>query len=585
VCGTQRPGTQASYTQNWPYDPLAGNEPTPAALFWSVMGSLALMLAIGLVLYLNGRGIGAERRPARDVERLASTAVLDATSPTPTQRATYKFFAVAALLFLTQVLAGVLTVHDYVGFTTFFGHDIARELPVTVVRSWHVQLSVLWIATCWIAGSIYLLPVIARRDPPGQVAWVNLLFWLLVAVVAGTLVGTLLGPLGLLGEHWRTLGHQGWEFVELGKLWQVLLFVALALWSVILFRGLRPVLAAAQPFSLPAWVVYAGVAITLLFLSGFVAQPDTNFVVADFWRWMVIHMWAECFFEVFTTVIVAWFMVHMGLVGRAAATRVVFFAVLLFCGSGLLGISHNFYWNAKPEATLAIGSVFSTMQVVPLVLLTVEAWKLRNLPRDAERAANGNGGPRALFGQGDAFRFLLGVNFWNFVGAGAFGFIINLPIVNYFEHGTYLTVNHGHAALMGVYGNLSVGAILFCSRQLVRPETWNGALLKTVFWSLNAGLMLMVLLDLLPAGLFQLQATLDQGLWHSRSQAWLFEAPFQTLTWMRIVGGALFVLGGVVPLSWFLVSRWRSLRDVSGLRPGLAEIEAPIEVEVAPRRT
>lgn len=562
VCGTRRPGESASYTQNWPYDPLAGNEPTATTLLWSVLGSLALLLALGVVLYVNGRDTASTRRIAGDMDRLATKNSVDAGSPTPSQRATYKFFAVAAVLFLVQVLSGVLTVHDYVGFTTFFGYDIARDLPLTVVRSWHVQISVLWIATCWIAASIYLLPYINPKEPPGQVGRINLLFWMLVGVVAGTVVGTLMGPLGLLGDNWRLLGHQGWEFVELGKLWQVLLFAALVLWSYVIFRGVRATLRAAQPFSLPSWILYAATAITILFLSSFVAQPSTNFVVADFWRWMVVHMWAECFFEVFTTVIVGYFLVHMGLVGREAATRIVFFAVLLFCGSGLLGISHNFYWNAKPEATLAIGSVFSTMQVVPLVLLTVEAWRLRHMPREAVRGLGAGATAQGGFGHADAFRFLLAVNFWNFVGAGAFGFIINLPIVNYYEHGTYLTVNHGHAALMGVYGNLSVCAIIFCARHIVRPEAWSPALFKAVFWSLNVGLMLMVLLDLLPAGILQLQATLEHGLWYSRSQEWLFGTEFQTLTWMRIVGGAIFLLGGVTPLAWFMVSRWRALRDV-----------------------
>src|SRR5690606_5184355 len=167
---------------------------------------------------------------------------------------------------------------------------------------------------------------------------------LLVVVVVGMLLGTALGPHGLLGEHWRLLGNQGWEFVELGKLFQWLLFGAMGLWAVIVFRGVRPVLRSMSPFALPNWMLYAVLTIPRLFASAFVAGSRTNFVIADFWRWCVIHMWAECFFEVFTTVIIAYYMVMMGLVSRHSATRVVFFATILFLGSGLLGISHNFYW-------------------------------------------------------------------------------------------------------------------------------------------------------------------------------------------------------------------------------------------------
>lgn len=577
VCAAERPGAGVSYTHNWPHDPLAGNTLTAASVLWSVVGSLALILVLGGVLYAYGRTAGqAGWQPSRDLEGVATPATVARFQPTPGQRATYKLFAAAALLFAVQVLAGVLTVHDFVGMTTFFGLDLQRALPITVVRSWHVQLSVLWIATCWIAGSLFVLPQLCRWEPPGQARVVNTIFWLLVVVAGGSAVGIALGPHGLLGSWWRLVGHQGWEFVELGKLWQVVLFAALGVWAWAVLRNVRPVLRELSPFSLPAWMLYAVGAIVLLFLSSFVAGPRTNFVVADFWRWMVVHMWAECFFEVFTTVVIAACMVAMGLVTRAAASRVVYVGTVLFLGSGLVGISHNFYWNGKPEATLALGSVFSTLQVVPLILLTVEAWKLRQMPLLALRHA-GNGDGRPAFGHAEAFLFLLGVNFWNFLGAGVFGFVINLPIVNYYEHGTYLTVNHGHAALMGVYGNLSLGALLFCLRHLVVAERWDGALVRVSFVALNLGLGLMVALDLLPAGLHQLTAALERGLWHARSAAYVHGEVFQTLTWMRAVGGAVFVLGGVLPLTWFVLSRRRDLKPaiVGAAAPAAAPAEAP----------
>jgi nitric oxide reductase subunit B len=369
----------------------------------------------------------------------------------------------------------------------------------------------------------------------------------------------------MLGEWWRWLGNQGWEFVELGRLWQVLLFGAFAIWAVIMWRGVRPVLRGREPWSLPYWMLYAVISILLLFIAGFVAGPKTNFVIADFWRWAVIHMWVEAFFEVFTTVIVAYFMYLMGLASQQSAARVVYLAALLFLGSGILGISHNFYWNAKPVMTLAIGSIFSTLQVVPLILLTLEAWRLRQMPQTALRESNRASSLRAAFGQSEAFLFLLAVNFWNFMGAGVFGLIINLPIVNYYEHGTYLTVNHGHAALMGVYGNLSIAAIMFCCRYLISVEFWNEKLMRCAFWSLNLGLALMVVLDLFPAGVLQFIKTLDHGLWYARSQAFIQSVPFQTLTWMRAVGGVWFTLGGVVPIVWFMLSRIKRIKPVEAI--------------------
>jgi nitric oxide reductase subunit B len=446
-------------------------------------------------------------------------------------------------------------VHDFLGLTFLGDLDLRSLLPITVTRGWHLQLALLWISACWIGASIFVLSgADGAAEPPGQTALARLLFALVVLLVAGMLGGVYAGPMGLLGENWRLLGSQGWEFMELGRLWQLLMFVVFALWLVFVARAVRPLWHRGGTWSLPRWLLYTVAAVLLLSLSGFVAGPDTNFVIADFWRWAVIHMWVEAFFEVFATVILAWFLVMLGFVSRAAASRVVYLAALLFLGSGLLGISHNFYWNAKPVATLAIGGVFSTLQVVPLVLLTLEAWSFARLPQ-------GRAGRRPeTFGQREAFTFLLAMNFWNFFGAGVFGFIINLPIVNYYEHGTYLTVNHGHAALMGVYGNLALGAALFCARCLLRPERWNAGLVRRAFWSLNLGLVLMVLLDLFPAGVHQLMAVLDHGLAAAREEAFIQGDTFQALTWARVVGGALFVLGGVLPLAWFFLSRLRSLR-------------------------
>lgn len=569
VCGAERPGKDYTYTHNWPYDELAGNRPSAQVVLWSVIAVLALVAALGAVLFLYGRystiaGWRPPERPARDMHfdrdgRDASSEFPDGgvvsrpleSRPSMLQRATYRFFAVATILFVLQIAAGVLTVHDFLGITRVSGFDLAEILPIPVVRGWHLQLALLWITACWIGASIFVISTAAPRVPAGQLRLVDTLFWLLFVTTVGGLVGVALGPHGLLGEYWNLLGSQGWEFVEQGRLWQALLFVVFALWAVVLVRAVAPVWRASDAWTLPKWLVYCVGCVLALFVSGFVATPETNFVVADFWRWAVIHMWVEAFFEVFTTAVLAYFMVLMRLVSHAAASRIVYLATLLFLGSGLLGISHNFYWNAKPVETLAIGSVFSTLQVVPLILLTLEAWQFRNTPQ-SQRAGS--------FAQTDAFRFLLGVNFWNFLGAGMFGFMINLPIVNYYEHGTYLTVNHGHAALMGVYGNLAIAMIVFCARSLVDPARWNASLLRTVFWSLNVGLLLMVALDLFPVGIAQLLDVLENGFWHARSQAFVQGELFQALTWARIVGGALFVFGGVLPLAWFVVTRSAALK-------------------------
>lgn len=300
--------------------------------------------------------------------------------PDGIQRTTYKFFYVAILLFAVQVFAGILTVHDFVGFVHFFGYNISELLPITVTRSWHVQLSLLWISACWIGASFFMMSLVSPRQKKSQLTLINTIFWLTVLLVAGSFAGLFLGPKGIIGKSWYWFGHQGWEYVEMGKVWQMILAVVFVFWAITLYRGIKPVMKLKQPWALPNWLVYTTFSIILLFVSGFIATPKTNFVIADFWRWMVVHMWAEAFFEVFTTVLIGYFMVMMGLVSKQAVIRVIYLATLLFLGSGLLGISHNFYWNGKPVFTMALGSVFSTLQVIPLVLLTLEAFRFSKLP-------------------------------------------------------------------------------------------------------------------------------------------------------------------------------------------------------------
>jgi len=563
VCAVDRPGETYSYTHNWPYDPQSGNTPTAPIILWSIIGSLGLILGLGIVLYFHGKleKLNDDMFTSK-LESFMTKDDIKHFQPTAIQLATFKYFYVAMLLFAIQVLAGILTIHDFVGFTNFFGIDLSKNLPITVTRSWHVQLSLIWISACWIGGSFFMMSLISPTQPTGQLKLINTVFWLTVILTGGSFAGMLLGPKGLLAaKNWYWFGNQGWEYVELGKVWQIILGVVFIIWAIAIYRGIKPVLKLKQPWALPNWLVYATFSIIILLMSGFIATPQTNFVIADFWRWMVVHMWAEAFFEVFTTVLIGYFMVMMGLVSRQAAIRVIYLATLLFLGSGLLGISHNFYWNAKPVFTMALGSVFSTLQVVPLVLLTLEAWRFSKLPKLLEQNNGVNGDYRKQFGFSEVFLFLLGVNFWNFFGAGVMGFIINLPIANYYEHGTYLTVNHGHAALMGVYGNLALAAILFCCQLLFKSDFWKPRIIKTVFWSINIGLLLMVLMDLFPAGLWQFKTVTENGLWYARSNRFIDSAGFQTLSWMRIAGGATFTLGGLIPLVWFITGGKKWLKE------------------------
>ncbi len=556
VSVVQRPNTEYSYTHNWPFDPSVGNTPTTPTILWSVLGLMAFVLCCGGVLYyigqynqLSSKFFAPDKKDYLILERI------NQYSPTLSQKATFKFFVVAAILFLLQVSCGIFTLNDFINFFQYININLAEYLPVTVTRSWHTMLSIYWISTCWIASSIFILPILTGQEIQGQAKRINILFSMLFVLIVGSVVGVFLGPIGFFKDFSYWFGSQGWEFVEFGRAYQYLLMLSFLYWVFIIYKGLKPVLNRKLTWDIPHWIMYAVIGIPFLFISGFVAGPETNFVIADFWRWMVVHMWVEAFFEVFITVIISYLMVLMGLVNKEAAIRVIYFATILFLGTGLLGISHNFYWNAKPVATMALGSVFSTMQFVPLILLTVEAWRFKSMPHHAT-AGDLKGIQNFAFEE--VFLFLIAVNFWNFFGAGVLGIIINLPIMNYYEHGTYLTVNHAHAALMGVYGNVSLAALIFSVKILTKPEAWNTRLLRFCFWCFNIGLMLMVILDLFPAGIIQLMAVIEKGLWYGRSHEFVTSGTFETLTWLRGIGSVVFFFGGVIPLITFLVLKMKS---------------------------
>jgi nitric oxide reductase subunit B len=561
VAGATRPGETFSYTHNWPYDPEAGNYPTTPTVVWSFLSILVLFAGAMLVLYVYGQMKELPGDPFNGANGGTLTTIeleRGYEFVRPTQKATYKFFAFAVVLFLVQVLAGILSAEDFVGGGPGMAmvEVLGVAMPFTVVRAWHTILQIYWFFMCWVGYTIFFLPRLSRV-PSGQRFLINLLFTLCLLVGAGALFGIYFGQMGYLSDtatYW--LGSQGWEFMELGRLWHVLMLVAFVLWIAIIFRGVRPWITKQNMWSVPAWLFYGSGIMVLFLFFGLGATTSGNFAIADYWRWMTVHMWVEVTFEVFTTCIVAYLLVQMGLMNRAMAERVIFLAVMMFLVTAIVGISHNFYWIAKPTGIIALGSVFSTLQVLPLLLMTLDAWRMRN---EKLRAGEKLGQGKQKFVMEGVWLFILGCTFWNIVGAGVFGSLINLPIVNYFEHGTYLTGNHAHAAMFGVKGNVALAGVLFCCQHLFPRAAWSERLVKTSFWSLQAGLVLMMTLDLFPAGLYQLSAVLTHGFWYARTNEFVTGPVFATLTWLRVIGGVVFLFGGVLPLVWFILSRGRVL--------------------------
>jgi nitric oxide reductase subunit B len=549
-----RPGKDYSYTNNWPYEPLVGNRPSSSTYLWSALSLITLLCGIGAILFAFGKfdylGWGGEKTPAHYHD-----SALVGWKLTPSQWATGKFFGVVAALFLLQSLAGGALAHYRVEPGAFYGLDVASLLPYNLLRTWHLQLAIFWIATAWVAGGLFLAPLVGREEPKGQRFGANVLFGALLVVVLGSLLGEWLGINGLLGDLWFWLGHQGSEYLDLGRLWQILLAGALVLWLVLMFRALRPAMKISGRSELASLFLYSAAAIPIFYLPALFYGPHTNFAVIDNWRFWIIHLWVEGFFELFATVLVATMFHQMGLVNVTTATRVVYLDAILYLGAGIIGTGHHWYFTGQGTLNMGLASAFSAMEVVPLTLLTLDAWdfvRIKDRPcADCGRSFAG--------GQIWAIRFLMAVGFWNFVGAGVFGFLINLPIVSYFEVGTQLTNNHAHAAMFGVFGMLALAVLVFCLRAMQTDAAWAGTekLVRVGFWGLNAGLALMVLSDLFPAGVLQLWDSLNNGYWHARRLGYLTSGTFHTLAGVRIFADSVFLILGAGPI---LVAALRSLR-------------------------
>jgi nitric oxide reductase subunit B len=540
TAAARRPGHPYSYTNNWPPESLVGNELTSEAVVWSTLSIIALLGGTGLLLALFGRysdSLGWHAAETGLLRFRPSTEVPLA----PAQHATSWYFFIVSALLLVQTLLGGATAHYHAETGGFFGYDLAQWLPYNLTRTWHLQLALFFVVASYLAAGIFLAPLISGSEPRGQRALTFGLLAALVVVVVGSLAGEAASYKGWLKGALRPFaGAQGLEYLDLGRLWQILLVVGLVLWCVILFRGLRPKLRTESYGNLPHLLFYSALSIPAFYAVGLLSHSRLDFAVADFWRFWVVHLWVEDFLELFTTIMVAYMFVLLGVVPARTATRVVYLDVLIYSIGGVVGTMHHLYFSGTPAVHMALGAFFSAAEVIPLTFLTVEAWSFMQMGSRNHVAGEGGQFPHRW-----AVLYLASVGFWNFLGAGVFGFLINLPVISYYEIGTHLTANHGHAAMMGVYGMLALGLMVFCLRYLLRPEDWSERLVSFSFWALNLGLAWMVFVNLFPLGVLQLADVVTNGYWHARSLEFFEKHAY--IEWLRLPGDLVFILG-VLPL-------------------------------------
>ncbi|TWU05223.1 Nitric oxide reductase subunit B [Symmachiella macrocystis] len=532
AASTNRPDEPVSYTNNWPHEPLVGNRPTGDNIVWTGVSIIVLLAGIAGMAWWYASKRNEEEEPLPP-----ESDPLALWEATPSQRATIKYFWVVAALILVQMLLGVITAHYGVEGDGFYGIPLSEWLPYSVTRTWHVQMGLFWIATAWLAAGLFIGPLVSDQEPKGQRLGVNVLFAALLLVVVGSLTGEWLSIQNKMTDTVSFyFGHQGYEYVDLGRVWQIALMVGLLLWLFLMIRVLLPAMRkTGQQRQLVILLAVATGAIALFYGAGLTWGRHTHLSMVEYWRWWVVHLWVEGFFEVFATTVIAFTFMRLNLIRPRIAAAAALLSATIFLSGGIIGTCHHLYFSGTPTVALVWGSVFSALEVVPLVLVGFDATE------DLRRSRSSQWVQRYKW----PIYFFVAVAFWNMIGAGLFGFMINPPIALYYMQGLNTTPLHGHAALFGVYGMLGIGLMLMCLRVLVPGRAWKDGLLRFSFWALNGGLMAMCLLSLLPVGLLQTKASVERGYWYARSAEFMQTDLMQTLKWMRVPGDTVFFLGAV----------------------------------------
>jgi nitric oxide reductase subunit B len=529
---TDRPGeTGLSYTSNWPHEPIVGNTLTTGSAMWSIASIILLLAGIAAMVYYYSRH--AEEPDPKVPER---DPLVNAVA-TPSMKATRKYFFIVIALMLLQIGMGVVTAHYAVEGQAFFGFPLADFLPYTTSRTIHTQLGIFWIATAWLATGLYVAPLLSGHEPKLQRLGVNVLFGALVFVVLGSTITGWLGTLQRQGFDFNFwLGAQGLEFTSMGRVWQILLFGGLLFWLFLLGRALWPALMKpSETRGIVAMVFLSATCIGLFYAASLTWGQHTHYAMVEYWRWWLVHLWVEGFFEVFATAVIALIFTRLGLVAASSANRAIVMETIVFLFGGILGTLHHLYWTGTPTSVIAVGAVFSALEVVPLSMLGIEAYKnyRRSMAAPWLKAYRW------------AILSFVAVAFWNIVGAGLLGFAINPPAALYYVQGLNMTPAHGHAALFGVYGMLGIGLMLFCLRGLFERSRHADKILAPAFWGLNGGLAMMVFMSLLPAGIYQAYHSVTTGLWYARSAEIVHSGVMESLVWLRVPGDIVFSVGAV----------------------------------------
>lgn len=526
VASSYRPGTERTWSNNWPPEPMIDQDLTFLSHKISLWEFLILWTLTIVVVFLAYEYLFKKEENEKLEEPLKITSLFRS------QKKLLKYIPIVGALFLVQLILGGYLAHLYTEPTKDF--ILSQSLiPFNVLRSMHTQLAILWVAVGWLVGGLLIAPWVANRDH--KYPWLVDVLWLSLLVVAvGSMIGLYMGATGQMRETWFWLGNEGRELINLGRLWDIGLVIGLVFWFLLIISLIRK---AATNNPIVSTIIWSAFAIATLYIAGMmpIHKIMPNFTVDDYYRWWVIHLWVELTFELFAAGVIAFFTVSLGLITHKTAVRVMFFELFLISLSGTLGVGHHLWWQGLDEYWIAIGGIFSALEPLPLALMIIEAWKNKR-----ERIHSGEN-----FDFSVPFMWIAGSAVLNWIGAGFFGMVINTPTISYYSHGTYLIMPHGHVALLGAFGYISIAFLYMTSRAnaLAGNLVWDDKLSKIGFWSLTAGALLFAIPTYI-IGMHQTETAMEMGYFYTRTR----EAVESMKGWMwaRTVPDALMIIGGLV---------------------------------------
>ncbi len=420
-----------------------------------------------------------------------------------TQKVALPFFAVAMALFALQIVFGILAATVYV-----VPEFLAEAMPFHIMRMSHTNLLLVWLLIAFMGCTYYLLPEETETDIHSpMIAYVQLGIFAFAGAAA------------LIGYQFEI--HGGRHYLE-QPLWvKILITVSFLMFlyntSLTLLKGRKTAI---------SMVLMLGLWLAAIFWL-FAFYNPANLALDKLYWWWIVHIWVEGVWELIMASLLGYLLIKMTGVDREIIEKWLYVIVGLALFSGLLGTGHHYYWIGTPAYWQPIGSIFSTLEVVPFFAMLVFAfymfWKgSRNHPNKA------------------AMLWTLGCAAMAFFGAGVWGFMHTLSWINFYSHGTQVTAAHGHLAFYGAYVMLVLGVITYAMPQMRRVQPYNQILNMWAFWVMTSAMAFMTF-TLTFAGVVQthLQRVLGMRFMEIQAQLDVFYA-------MRLGAGVAMAIGVVL---------------------------------------